>query len=212
MSHFIDARAQTHALCTLGLLAITLGRSDDSFIAALLNGYGRCDRSWIIHIITGRRRGEKKKIWQTWKKKMQADTYIHKRGRRRKKREENGRPVGERIRGNDALKSRETPKPSIPLSRKYSLDRPSVSCSCAITVACWPTGTGKRGYEGYTEETVSMTPRLPRMREKSEEIGGKVRHSGIVYWKKSKLGKLLLHRNDTHVLWPTSLLQTCYSG
>lgn len=56
-----------------------------------------------------------------------------------------------------------------------------------------------------------MTPRLPRMREKSEEIGGKVRHSGIVYWKKSKLGKLLLHRNDTHVFManfpPSDLLQ-----
>lgn len=105
MAHFIDARAQTHALCTLGLLAITLGRSDDS--SRLYRGFIKRlwpMRSVVDHLCNISPEGDVvKKKNETDLGKMQADTsqiyqgYIY------------IRVTGE-IRGNDALKSRKTPK------------------------------------------------------------------------------------------------------
>lgn len=101
MAHFIDARAQTHALCTLGLLAITLGRSDDS--SRLYRGFIKRlwpMRSVVDHLCNISPEGDVvKKKNETDLGKMQADTsqiyqgyiyiYIRVTGERR---DENGRP------------------------------------------------------------------------------------------------------------------------
>lgn len=76
MAHFIDARAQTHALCTLGLLAITLGRSDDS--SRLYRGFIKRlwpMRSVVDHLCNISPEGDVvKKKNETDLGKMQADT------------------------------------------------------------------------------------------------------------------------------------------
>lgn len=109
MAHFIDARAQTHALCTLGLLAITLGRSDDS--SRLYRGFIKRlwpMRSVVDHLCNISPEGDvvKKKKWDRPGK--DAGRYISDISGiyilvTRERRDENGRP-------NSRKRCFETPK------------------------------------------------------------------------------------------------------
>lgn len=92
--------------------------SAGGFIAALLNGYGRCDRSWIIYIISPEGDVVKKKMKQTRGRCRYIEMYKGEKGETKM--------VGRitRIGENDTLKSRETPKPSLLLSAEI-FSRPS---------------------------------------------------------------------------------------